>query len=741
MPKKIYKVNSDILPVSHVNFGTGSGTLHTSEKNDTASRSNRSVSLLQSKFPQYQFKQMGPDDQRSFQVKVASGKYDDAEFRQLLTSYDSSPEMVESTLKKAAEYYGFANRETVNNIIKDGKAKEVLESYARSVTEKETSLYEAPIESDNSRIYLANKEIANMLGMPELYADVEEVTIQGEDGKSEKGVMVYDDDWSKEVDPEDVGLTLSSKKALLNMQVFTMLTGQETFLQNDFSYKVDETGDLDQIKLNSFGDSKVFSYSLSEDEKATALPILTSEMADKIKRIDVDEFREKLEKTGIHPTQVNNVVTNLIDLKSIVRRAPIAPGFYQGPTIGFPTFILDDKTLDGTPLDLIAQKGFLGDFFSPAFKELGDQKKEWYKKEEQPAIQNLEYSMDEDTKNLADTIIGHQRYFGPFKRANSPSYQKIVDELRTFDEKGDPDKLTKLCDDYITSHVNPRTADGQTRLKNITELRNRIEVGKVDNELQNIDVTLNSNASPEIKASAKDKEMEATEKKIEILSKQHKNLDVKGLNLFYENAKSATAILQDTNSSKEECLESAARIIIHSMIRDELDKKEPNIEKINKMMKYQNGLVETVRTSHAVTECYDEKTGFDTTDFFKTSNEVIKKAEKKSSTLSNENLLFTSASANEDKLAEEKQAAIEREEAKEAQKAKEKEQMNIKEVQEEDRKLTESFQKIAEFANTKLDKEKSKDYITKVNHMAKESTEKYEEKYGKSPNDKGHGMS
>lgn len=680
MPKKNLKVNTKISPDSRINTGAATGTFHSEQINNVFALNKRAIETLKVKYPQYTFE--NGDIEESYARNLLGSSYQNLKLEDLLPIYNEDQHTINTTLSNVSRLYGFLDNDTLSRIIADGKAKEVLETFTREICENERLLDMASPDEDVTKGYLANKAIANMLRNPGLYADVDEVTLTEPDGSKKKGLLVWDDNLNQHIEnTQKGGESLQSKKALLDMQVFTLLTGQVTPNESSFTYTFDNEGNMSGLQMKGLGSEGSFvdNEELISDKRS--LPLMTKSMFDSLSRLDVNTFRENLAKTGLNKDQLENAVTNFLAMKEkITHNVMIGnKGIYTKYNEDDGLVIVDDKVLEDLDLDEYPKLGFMKDYFEDTFNNNYIREREqMYQKPE--AMAEHEYSMDEETKAIANSIINHKRTFGFITLSNSDSYQRIVDALNDFDEKGNPEDLIRLCNEYEQSHINPRTSDGATRLRNISELKNKLELGVVDNKLSNIENKLNVTENVFDGESLKREEIAATYQKIQLLAKTHPEIDMECINNFYDSVETRTApdILSDPNGV-DQAKDAAARIIMHSLIKDELEKEEPDFSFINSLTENTRGALRSIVRSNALNDIVttDDKSFSVNEDVILVSSaSIVENAKENSPTLNSPSALITNAKVYQGNIEEEERQALE--EANERKRIGEK--MNMEEV-------------------------------------------------------------
>lgn len=683
MPKKKFSVNSRIAPDSRINAGTYTGTFHSAQINNVYDLNRHAIETLRSKFPQYDF--LHGDIEDSYARNLLGSTYQNLKLENLAPFYNEDSHTINSLLTNISYLYGFLDNDTVSKIISDGKAKDVLETFTRDICENEKVLDVAPPDADITKGYLANKAVANMLGRTDLYADVDEVSIAQPDGSEKSGIVVRDDNLNQHIDStQKGGESLQSKKALLDMQVFTLLTGQVAPNESSFTYTFDGNGDMSGLKMRGLGSEGSFVDNEVLISDKNSLPLITKSMYDKLSRLDVETYRDNLAKTGLNSEQLDNAVTNFLAMKDKMSRNVMIGNkdIYTTYNKEDGMVIVDDNVLEDLDLNDYPKLGFMKDYFEDSFNNNYIREREdMYQKPEVKA--DYVYTMDDATRNLATTIINHKRSFGFFSMSNSESYQKIVDELKGFEETGNPETLIRLCTEYEESHVNPRTNDGITRLNNISDLKHKLEIGMIDTKLKNNESKLNSAESIDDAENYKKEEITATYQKLQLLAKRNPEIDMESIKSFYDSTETKTAPSNVANSNtSSEIKQAAARIILHSMIKEELAKEEPDFKFINSLTQNANGVLRTISRSYAVKNLVpDEKdlSKYNPRTFLKTSSENIKSAKKESPTFSNTDSLLADAIINEGNIKQEKIQA----EQEEAQRKAEREKTNAKEITKE----------------------------------------------------------
>ena len=748
--KRTITYNSNVNFDCHYSDPYTSGTIHMKQQTGEFNRAKAAVNLLKIKFPQYDF---GPDptdfeedetgkpiQKNTYSTKMLYGGdyYENVTFENLKTDYDKvSEDFINDTLLQAGGLYEFCGPELANKIIDDGNAKKVLETFTRAVKEKEETINNLPIESDITKAYLANKAIADFLGMPDLFADVEEVTVKDSDGKETSAVLVHDEDeqeWSPVYNFNKLGNTLEGKKAILDMHVFAFLTGQQTFYSNDFKYKYkkDEPnkGEIEGYKMTSLGNFSIY-YEFDEEDAGFFIPFFTQNMSEKIKNADIKKYREVLKNTGLDETLLENAVHTMESLKALIKKSPTVSDVKDliEPTINAPTTsILKDNALNSMGLRRYSFRGFMKEVRGLSFENKGIENSVIFNKQDVPAQTTYSVDMDKETKELAEKIKTHKRSFLFFKFDNSDSYNSIINALNEYEETGNKNLVIEFCDTYEKTHINPRTNDGKERLKNIIELKNKFEILREDEKIINAEQTLNNpNATNNAKEEAKKEEIRATFEKLSLLSMKNDGINVGNLKIFYENPDTSTAPdILGMEYKPEEYKDAAARLLIHSMIKEEMDKPQPDFNKINEFVENPTGLIEVLKKSNTIDKLFDEKENFiGQEQFLKSTKEIMSFAKRNDKFISDQNtIIYEAINAEENINKEAKEKRNKEEEEKQI-----KESINLKKLEEEYKRAAD---KAVEEADHIPEKYRDNEKIVEAYQKNKEiKIKEYKEKTGK----------
>lgn len=363
---------------------------------------------------------------------------------------------------------------------------------------------------DFSQLNLASKTIADTLGFPDLFADVEEMTVSTKDGETRKGYFVKDTTFGKFTSestykemtqgeqPKRKRLcsSVDAKKEVCNMSAFLAITGNRGVNSSDFEYLPDNRGDI--LKLTMVKNSYTKSYvEMTKNNIAGLLRYTTPEMANAIENLDVDILRNNLVAKGTNEKVIDIVIGNVNKAKEVIKEGK--EYFKANPDAevdGNHAKIMDDEDFKALQIDskkLSTAGLLLGEIREEEFhshgKSIADAFKKDTKKITGAELHNT-ISFDKETEDLMDAIANDERrtFFGLIKIGNSDEFQNIVDGIERLKEaKTNPEinvndvveQLDKACKDYIGSHKNPISGDGIYRLETVTALSNKLK-GTVD---------------------------------------------------------------------------------------------------------------------------------------------------------------------------------------------------------------------------------------------------------------------
>ena len=225
----------------------------------------------------------------------------------------------------------------------------------------------------------------------------------------------------------------------------------------------------------------------------------------------------------------------------------------------------------------------------------------------------------------------------------------------------------------------------------------------------------------------KKEEMRATFEKLSLLSMKNDGINVGNLKIFYENPDTSTAPdILGMEYKPEEYKDAAARLLIHSMIKEEMDKPQPNFNKINELVENPTGLIEVLKKSNTINKLFDEKENFiGQEQFLKSTKEIMSFAKRNDKFISDQNTLkYEAINAEENINKEAKEKRNKEEEEKQI-----KESINLKKLEEEYKRAAD---KAVEEADHIPEKYRDNEKIVEAYQKNKEiKIKEYKEKTGK----------
>lgn len=534
MPKKNISVPKN--PTT-LDFHIAGGTVYTENIATAKDQMNKIFQHMKEHFPQYSEylvlrdypenttisdlrSRAGLNDNTFHEMNIMPEAYDDEKYGDMAVRNDVDvfPSILNIPEEKKAEF--------LDNIYKNGDAKAFIKEYASLVTDNKIHEVELinnqfPNSSiDISSLNIASKIIADELGHPEFFPEVEEVTYY-KGGEEKKGYYVHDVEGKAFTSTEDVAdiveskekdvppkrklmnATPESKRILSDLATFGSILGEADISSENYRFEVNPDGSVKSAKMTGNNLRGSF-YKFDKDMYSSGLAFISEDMANRVSEINTEKLAEKLTSNGIDSQITARLVGNIESLKKAIEEGKEYHKGKEEDADGKHLKVLSNEDfgkIKKSEMDILSsENNILGAVSSDTFYQKGATRVHNNPVSEVSAKEvnskNIATSLTdtEEFKNVCSDIKNNKRKFLFFTLSNSPEYNAVLEAMEKY-QKAPKDnniselsKLQEACEKYTSTRNDPNNKRHQNvkalleRTKDIMDKHEEIWLSEGDNE-------------------------------------------------------------------------------------------------------------------------------------------------------------------------------------------------------------------------------------------------------------------